>query len=323
MFSGSGTNIKMFDLMALGLPIISTAIGARGIECVGGNAIRVVDGDALAFANAIRQLFDNHLRSEMGEAARACLENGYAWERISPFAGALMEATRSCVGQSKPFFTVVIPTYERHEALERLFERLQGQVERDFEVVVVDQSKMRWSGADRRYGFPLLYWHTPVRGAIRARNTGAALAQGHIIAFTDDDCLPDDLWLFNARRHFARPSVAGVEGRIVSDHLGDPNWRPVTNVGFEGVGFMAANLLVRQSVFQRLAGYDFRIRSSALSRGYGLRLARSADRSRPICNRCGCFSSGTAKGARARITRDTRAVLRKGCRSLPEASATV
>ena len=31
MFSGSGTNIKMFDFMAANLPIISTAVGARGI----------------------------------------------------------------------------------------------------------------------------------------------------------------------------------------------------------------------------------------------------------------------------------------------------
>ena len=31
MFSGSGTNIKMFDFMAANLPIISTSVGARGI----------------------------------------------------------------------------------------------------------------------------------------------------------------------------------------------------------------------------------------------------------------------------------------------------
>ncbi|MFM8005405.1 MAG: glycosyltransferase family 4 protein, partial [Dolichospermum sp.] len=30
MFSGSGTNIKMFDFMAAGLPVISTPTGARG-----------------------------------------------------------------------------------------------------------------------------------------------------------------------------------------------------------------------------------------------------------------------------------------------------
>src|SRR5262249_54080382 len=32
MFAGSGTNIKMFDYMAAGIPAITTAIGARGIN---------------------------------------------------------------------------------------------------------------------------------------------------------------------------------------------------------------------------------------------------------------------------------------------------
>jgi glycosyltransferase involved in cell wall biosynthesis len=30
MFSGSGTNIKMFEFMAAGLPVVTTAVGARG-----------------------------------------------------------------------------------------------------------------------------------------------------------------------------------------------------------------------------------------------------------------------------------------------------
>ena len=257
MCSGSGTNIKMFELMAMRLPIVSTAVGARGIDCGGRKSILIVDPDPDAFATAIRSLCDEQVRLEIGEAARACLEDGYAWERISPFAGAMMHAASDYGGQPKPFFSVVIPSYERPQGLDGLFQCLQAQVERDFEVIIVDQSKTRWRGADGSYGFPFRYWQTPVRGAVRARNTGASLAQGDILAFTDDDCLPEEFWLFNARKHFAEPSVAGIEGQIVSDHLGDPSWRPVTNLGGAGFGFMSANLMVRQSVFQRLGGYDY------------------------------------------------------------------
>ena len=32
MMSGSGTNINMLDYMAAGLPIISTSVGARGLN---------------------------------------------------------------------------------------------------------------------------------------------------------------------------------------------------------------------------------------------------------------------------------------------------
>ena len=82
------------------------------------------------------------------------------------------------------------------------------------------------------------------------------LAQGKIIAFVDDDCQPADSWLLNARPYFSDLTNVGIEGLIYSDHLSDPDWRPVTNVGFEGIGFMTANLMVRSNVFQYLGGFD-------------------------------------------------------------------
>lgn len=258
MFSGSGTNIKMFDFMAMGLPVIATQIGARGIECGGRthDAITIVDGTAAAFRAAIDELREEATRVERGKQVRLCVEDGYAWERISPLCGQMFSNCRRFAGQSRPLFSVVIPTYERHDQLDSVMECLTAQVERDFEVVVNDQSTMRWSGSDKCWGFPLTYYHSPVKGAIRARNVGAALAQGNIIAFTDDDCMPKPDWLLKARRHFLKDKIVGLEGMIVSDHLNDPEWRPVTNVGFEGIGFMTANLMIRSECFQLLGGFD-------------------------------------------------------------------
>ncbi|GAB2896695.1 hypothetical protein GCM10027046_27710 [Uliginosibacterium flavum] len=257
MLSGSGTNIKMFDFMAMGLPVVSTAIGARGIDTGGRRAMRVADPRADAFATAIGQLQDADLRGLMGSEARLCVEEGYAWERISAQLGDFIKARQRLAGQSQPLFSVVVPTYERHDQLEALIAHLQKQIERDFEVVLVDQSALRWPGAERSHGFPLTYHHSPVKGAVRARNTGAMLAQGKIIAFVDDDCQPAEDWLLNTRPYFADPAVVGVEGLIHSDRdWGDPDWRPVTNVGFEGIGFMTANLFVRSAAFQQLGGFD-------------------------------------------------------------------
>jgi glycosyltransferase involved in cell wall biosynthesis/GT2 family glycosyltransferase len=256
MFSGSGTNIKMFDFMALALPTVTTGIGARGIDIAGQPAMLICEPDIESFVSAIAQMRDPELRQSIGQAARKCVEDSYSWERISSQTGGLLRHFHSLSNQPRPFFSVVIPSYERHDQLTMLLERLQRQVERDFEVIIVDQSQERWAGLDAAYGFPVWYYHSPVKGAIRARNTGAFFAQGEIIAFTDDDCLPDDTWLLNARRYFEDENVVGVEGAISSDHLDDPDWRPVTNIGFEGIGFMTANLLVRSAVFHGLGGFD-------------------------------------------------------------------
>ncbi|WP_226647201.1 glycosyltransferase [Microbulbifer variabilis] len=257
MFSGSGTNIKMFDFMVAGLPTVTTSTGARGIAAGARTPYFVCEPDSKSFAKRIKQLRASpELREQMGEDAKYCVEENYSWERISESLGRMLKSYKHFASQSSPLFSVIIPSYQRHGQLEELLERLQKQTERDFEVIIVDQSAEPWPSNGREYPFPYIYHHTPVKGAVRARNTGAMFAKGKIIAFTDDDCQPYEDWLVNARRYFTDENIVGVEGMIMSDHLNDEQWRPVTNVGFEGIGFMTANLMVRTSVFQLLGGFD-------------------------------------------------------------------
>lgn len=258
MLSGSGTNIKMFDFMASHLPVITSEIGARGIETSYRQAMLIVKPSVADYQAAITQMTDQDYCANAAKEARACVEEGYAWEHISAQLGQFMTMRANIAGQTIPKFSVVIPSYERPEHLNTLITYLQAQVERDFEVIIIDQSSKSWSGAKQEFGFSLTYYHSPIKGAVRARNTGAMLAQGEVLAFIDDDCLPSPDWLLNARAYFENPQVVGIEGLISSDHFDDPNWRPVSNVGSEGIGFMTANLMVRSAVFQYLGGFDVR-----------------------------------------------------------------
>lgn len=257
MFSGSGTNIKMFDFMAVGLPVVTTATGARGIaQGMPPCYLQVADSQP-AFVEAIERLQgDVALRQSMGAEARYQVEVHFSWERISLHLGNILRNRAAWAGQTPPAFSVIVPSYERHGKLTELMVALGAQLERDFEVIIVDQSASRWPDERRDFGMPVTYIHTEVKGAVSARNTGAAVAAGRVLAFTDDDCLPEADWLFNARRYFLNDAVVGVEGMVTSDHYGEADWRPVTNVGFEGLGFMTANLLVRSSAFQLLGGFD-------------------------------------------------------------------
>ena len=256
MMRGSGTNIKMFDYMAMSLPVITTSIGARGIETAGTKAFIKVEANTQSFLNAIREIKSKDLKNQIGRQARLIAEEGYSWERISKQLGLFIQNKVKTAGQHRPLFSVVVPSYERHKQLDSLFIRLQNQIERDFEVIVVDQSQEEWSNVNKLYGFPLTYYKSPVKGAVRARNNGGFLAQGQVIAFIDDDCLPDDEWLLNARPYFNEENNVGLEGLIYSDKLNDLNWRPVSNIDFEGIGFMTANLMIRSGIFQYLGGFD-------------------------------------------------------------------
>jgi glycosyltransferase involved in cell wall biosynthesis len=150
----------------------------------------------------------------------------------------------------------VVPTYERQGHLPKLLDCLANQTFRDFEVILVDQSSSPWKVPDKYSSLDVLYEHTDLKGTSRARNLGAWLARGEVIAFTDDDCQPEPDWLRNARRYFDHARVVGVEGLIVSERVNDPDYRAVTNNGFEGIGFMTANLLLRRDTFNAIDGFD-------------------------------------------------------------------
>jgi glycosyltransferase involved in cell wall biosynthesis len=226
MFSGSGTNIKMFDFMAAGLPVVSTPTGARGIS-LSESALHICSPPE--FAAAVQRILqDREYAARLGSSARRLACDSFAWERLSPRLGRLITRHQPS-GRPHPSFSVVVPTYERHAHLPRLLDCLMKQSCRDFEVILVDQSATPWEVPDRYSSLDIVYEHTDVKGTSRARNLGAWLARGDVLAFTDDDCQPEPDWLRNARPYFEDSGVVGVEGLIVSDRIDDPDYRAVTN----------------------------------------------------------------------------------------------
>lgn len=79
---GGGTRLKILEAFAAGRPVVSTRIGAEGIEARDGDALFVRDDDA-GFAQAIvRLLRDPALAESMGAKGRAIAADKYDW-RIS------------------------------------------------------------------------------------------------------------------------------------------------------------------------------------------------------------------------------------------------
>jgi len=257
MFSGSGTNIKMFDFMAACLPIITTPIGARGIE--EGTENTFIICSETDFISQILIIIENQeLKTNLSRNAGILAKEKYSWERISKNLGILLYRWRANIGTSKPFFSVIIPTYERHELLTKLTRCLSSQEWHDFEVIIVDQSKEKWPGRTKDYSFDLLYIHIDIKSPAKARNLAALYSRGEILAFTDDDCEPRKDWLKKAVAYFNRTGVIGVEGLVKTDKYGDPNYRAFTNENFKGIGFMTANLFLKSEVFNSINRFDER-----------------------------------------------------------------
>lgn len=78
MMSGSGTNLKMFDYMSAGIPIITTEFGTRGIEDKQHFIISETDEMYKAVQN-----FQLKTKDERVKAAREYVEKTFDWSVIA------------------------------------------------------------------------------------------------------------------------------------------------------------------------------------------------------------------------------------------------
>ncbi|WP_172124352.1 MULTISPECIES: glycosyltransferase [unclassified Devosia] len=83
MLSGSGTNLKMLDYFASGVPVVSTRFGARGLEIIENKHYLAAEpGEFGAALHDVAQRSEQSL-SEQVTATRQIVENHYSWAIIA------------------------------------------------------------------------------------------------------------------------------------------------------------------------------------------------------------------------------------------------
>jgi len=92
-------------------------------------------------------------------------------------------------GALTPFFSVVIPVYNRADVLDGALRSVLAQTEQDFEIIVVDDgSKDDPARVVESFHDSRIRFHRQInRGGGAARNAGIDLARGRFTAFLDSD----------------------------------------------------------------------------------------------------------------------------------------
>jgi len=79
---GGGTRLKIVEAMAMGLPVVSTSVGAEGLQLRDGQDILLAD-DPISFADAtLRLLTDPALRQSLAQNARQAAQQ-YDWDKLA------------------------------------------------------------------------------------------------------------------------------------------------------------------------------------------------------------------------------------------------
>lgn len=75
---GSGTRIKLLEALAAGVPVVTTGVGAAGLEVEGGRHLLLADGAADVAAAVASVLRDERLAASLVRAGRALVQQRYS-----------------------------------------------------------------------------------------------------------------------------------------------------------------------------------------------------------------------------------------------------
>lgn len=116
--------------------------------------------------------------------------------------------------------SIVICTRNRSIHLQNCLERLKNQRCFPREIIVVDNAPSDESSRIVAEKFPgIIYCREPLPGLDIARNSGAKLAKGNIIAYVDDDVLVHPLWTYRTWESFLHKDITATTGLVIAAEL--------------------------------------------------------------------------------------------------------
>jgi cellulose synthase/poly-beta-1,6-N-acetylglucosamine synthase-like glycosyltransferase len=190
---------------------------------------------------------------------------------------------------ANPSCTVIICTRNRPELLDRCLAAVARLTYPAYEVLVVDNAPSDDHARTLAARCGARYLRERVIGLSRARNHGARASTSAIVAYLDDDSIPEPSWLDCLAVEFRDPDVMAVTGRIVaiddpvesewvrawrqSLDCGDvrravdrrePAWFELANFGGLGDG---GNMVFRRLAFEIWPGFHERLGRGVLVAG--------------------------------------------------------
>jgi GT2 family glycosyltransferase len=190
--------------------------------------------------------------------------------------------------------SVVIAAYdsERFHDLLSAVQALQQQTAAPREIIVaIDRNPELEARATAELGAVTVVPNREHAGA-GARNSGAAVATGDVLAFLDDDAVPAADWIERIESSLGQSDVMGVGGLIEPWWLDrQPSWFPaefgwVVGCSYTGLpteraqvrNVIAANMAIRRDVFEAIGGFR---------NDFGKQGSRSEPEETDLCIRAG------------------------------------
>ncbi len=229
--AGSGTRLKILEAFAAGIPVVSTTLGAEGIESEAGRHLLVADS-AVDFAAAVeRVLADDPLAGRLAAEGLSLVRERYDWglvagrllacweelladvhplRRANPQEVVEIIEPRERAAAGAPEVSILIPTLNDGDSLERCLCAIAAQRGGPaFELICIDSgSRAADIEVMRRHGARVLRIDRSRFNHGLTRDLAARHARGEVLVFLHQGAVPADTeWL----RRLVEPLQSGDE----------------------------------------------------------------------------------------------------------------
>ena len=79
---GGGTRLKILEAMSMKIPVVSTILGAEGLDVEDGKNILIAKDDTEFAEKVIKVIRDKNLSEQLSDNGRILMEEKYEWEKI-------------------------------------------------------------------------------------------------------------------------------------------------------------------------------------------------------------------------------------------------
>jgi glycosyltransferase involved in cell wall biosynthesis len=218
--AGGGSRYKLLQAMSMRMGIVSTRLGAEGIDVVDGGQVRLADEPGEFARAAVELVRDAGQRCRLGTAARELVLARYDWPVIAPGLLAVYErltAPPSSLSALQPV-SVVVTVLNEASSVRRLLDELLAQDLPPDEILVVDGgSSDGTQEVVARYGPPVRLIELPGANISQGRNRGIDEARTELIAVTDAGVRLKPDWLRRITAPLQRGQAEVVAGFFEPD----------------------------------------------------------------------------------------------------------
>ncbi|APF18254.1 Glycosyltransferase, GT2 family [Caldithrix abyssi DSM 13497] len=276
---GAGMKGKIGQALSYGLPVITTSIGAEGMNLVHGEHVLIADDPEKFAEETIRLYRDRGLWKKLSRSGKQYVEQKWGPASVENKLRKIITAT-SAGRRNNPKVSIIMLTYNALEFTKKCVNSILQNTHIPYEIIFVDNGSKDGTvdylrSLQAEYDHIRVVFNKKNKGFAAGNNQGARKARGKYLLFLNNDVLVADGWLEELVSALEKDPQIGMVGPITNSISGLQRVEQIPYQNDDGFYPFAAKvkdvnrdkitprrriagfcLLMPKTLFERIKGFD-------------------------------------------------------------------